>query len=320
MRRFFISCLALGMVLGFLLRLHAQEQLPKGITLRAVSFPSNSIGYAVGYNGTVVKSSDGGKTWTELNIHYRKSLLTVHFFDENRGVAAGDNQFIIYTGNGGKSWKKADCDCQTPTSAFMTMDFYDDRHGVAAGGQGVVAITKNGGHSWEQVDLPSSAGINFAHMVSPKEIQVIAGHVLFTSNNNGRSFEKHMTNIRNHVMAGKFYNEKIGLLVGSNGSLYKTTNGGQHWMLKSLGDKRTKFRAIDFSGKHIFLTGNFNGVIMSHDGGKSWETKFVQLAKAGKTIYGIEITDDAVIVVGADGFIYRSDNQGLSWKNVSYFL
>jgi hypothetical protein len=40
-----------------------QNPLPQGNTLNAVDFVSPSIGWAVGYYGTILRTTDGGTTW-----------------------------------------------------------------------------------------------------------------------------------------------------------------------------------------------------------------------------------------------------------------
>ncbi len=63
--------------------------------------------------GAIYKTTDGGLTWTKLEVFSDASFVTVvHFWDENNGVAIGDEvagSFEIYTtSDGGDSWTAVD--------------------------------------------------------------------------------------------------------------------------------------------------------------------------------------------------------------------
>src|SRR3954462_3008488 len=62
--------------------------LPQGNTLRAMSF-AGSAGYAVGGFGTLLKTEDGGSTWTGLPAGTFSNLTKVQAVDASTIVAGG---------------------------------------------------------------------------------------------------------------------------------------------------------------------------------------------------------------------------------------
>jgi hypothetical protein len=70
----------------------------------AVNAP-NSI-WAVGDNGTILHSIDGGNTWTLNSSLTTERLNSVKFKDENIGYIAGNNGLLLYTENGGIDWEQ----------------------------------------------------------------------------------------------------------------------------------------------------------------------------------------------------------------------
>jgi photosystem II stability/assembly factor-like uncharacterized protein len=69
-----------------------------------VCFPLAATGYAVGWNGAagfVLRSDDGGATWTPQVATSAFPLRGVFFVDELRGWAVGDNGVIRHTASGG---------------------------------------------------------------------------------------------------------------------------------------------------------------------------------------------------------------------------
>jgi photosystem II stability/assembly factor-like uncharacterized protein len=72
--------------------------------LEDVFYPSDTTGFAVGFNGTgmVLRSGDAGVTWTSQLAPVSTTLRGVHFVDELRGWAVGDGGRILHTGTGGQ--------------------------------------------------------------------------------------------------------------------------------------------------------------------------------------------------------------------------
>ncbi len=76
-----------------------------------LDFPSASVGYAVGYNGSILKTTDGGLSWdTQRNPTARKQIYleAVSFVDEQEGYAVGRKGVFLKTTNGGKKWQQVD--------------------------------------------------------------------------------------------------------------------------------------------------------------------------------------------------------------------
>ena len=53
--------------------------------LRDVYFVNNMTGWAVGTNGTILNTSDGGVTWSAQTSGTEEELTAVHFIDESTG-------------------------------------------------------------------------------------------------------------------------------------------------------------------------------------------------------------------------------------------
>jgi photosystem II stability/assembly factor-like uncharacterized protein len=69
--------------------------------LYGVSFPNETVGYAVGSGGAVWKSGDSGATWDPQSPNTSSQLNDVFFIDANRGWAVGQSGVIVRTVTGG---------------------------------------------------------------------------------------------------------------------------------------------------------------------------------------------------------------------------
>ena len=101
-----------------------------------IYFINHDIGWAVGENKTILKTTDGGLTWNLL-MHITSGLWfsSVHFTDEMHGCAVGgfmhyENGFILITSDGGITWSDVfPPDCY----GFTRVTFIDSLTGWVCG-------------------------------------------------------------------------------------------------------------------------------------------------------------------------------------------
>jgi photosystem II stability/assembly factor-like uncharacterized protein len=127
----------------------------------------------VGGPAYVLRSIDGGATWTTLDLNAQAAMiLDVKFFDEMNGLvmASSDaavertNALILRTVDGGKSWTEAyrsarpmeliwKASFPTREVGYATIMSYDEAHPAR-----FVAKTTDGGASWQELPLDAAAG------------------------------------------------------------------------------------------------------------------------------------------------------------------
>lgn len=87
----------------------------QGDFFKALACPDDHNVWAVGYNGSIVHSSNGGSTWEKQRngdnpLLKRWRLNGVFFQDDRHGYAVGDKGLIIATHDGGNSWSEIEND------------------------------------------------------------------------------------------------------------------------------------------------------------------------------------------------------------------
>ena len=117
------------------------EPLPAGRTdsrrvrFTAASFVDNRLGWAVGAEGCVFTTRDGGRTWVSQSSNVTADLNDVKFLDEFEGWAAGAQGTLIHTKNGGARWEVV------PTGTTHRLErlwFVDRHHGWVVGFGGTI--------------------------------------------------------------------------------------------------------------------------------------------------------------------------------------
>src|SRR5262249_41257457 len=110
----------------------------------------------VGDNGTIMRSTDRGSTWSMPVSGTSASLYAVCFIDGNNGWAVGDGGTILRTTDGGETWAPQS---SGTTSGLRGVAFTDSEHGVAVGGvvkyvgqdESVILRTIDGGTTWDNL-------------------------------------------------------------------------------------------------------------------------------------------------------------------------
>src|SRR5215813_7008952 len=84
-----------------------QNPLPQGNLLFAAAAPDSSTVVAVGTHGTILRTDDGGASWTSQSSGTTQDLRAVSFVDANTGWAVGGSynssveSVILHTTDGG---------------------------------------------------------------------------------------------------------------------------------------------------------------------------------------------------------------------------
>src|SRR6266446_357618 len=80
---------------------HWQNPLPQGNNLRGAAFVDANTGTVVGEYGTIVRTTDGGNSWTIQASGTTETLWAVSFTDANHGTAVGEGGVIVRTTHAG---------------------------------------------------------------------------------------------------------------------------------------------------------------------------------------------------------------------------
>jgi photosystem II stability/assembly factor-like uncharacterized protein len=76
----------------------------------AMDFVNEATGYAIGYTGSIWKTTDGGRSWERLrnaNVIFKPQwyLNCIAFINESVGYVAGEGGCFLKTSDGGQSWR-----------------------------------------------------------------------------------------------------------------------------------------------------------------------------------------------------------------------
>jgi photosystem II stability/assembly factor-like uncharacterized protein len=286
-------------------------------TLRAITFPSATVGYAVGDGGTVMKTTDGGATWNAVaNPTASLNLLSARCADENLCLFTTHvGTTIVRTADGGATYTQV-----TPAAVpIRAVAFSSATRAVAAGAGGVTVVSNDGGQTWTGVgasigsDLTSIAARpgGFAYGVG---LNVIAETV-----DGGESWRTFGIPTPQTIRVASFGDPQTGFAQDAGGTLWRTTNAGASWQVLDPGPATGLLQQIVvLSGGRVLLVTD-RRVARSTDNGDTFALVDDRVLTKTKTIRGGIARavggGSRAFLIGRYG-ILRTQDGGLHWDQM----
>jgi photosystem II stability/assembly factor-like uncharacterized protein/PKD repeat protein len=190
----------------------------------AVHFPSSTVGYVACTNGRILKTTNGGDTWTTLSTGNTFELKDIYFTNNNIGYAVGNSR-LFKTTNGGSSWTGVDLS----GNIFNAIHFPSSNVGYAVGDDRKILKTVNGGTNWtlSTANIPSNFSITSVYFVSEEDGYITgANGEIYHTTSGGQYWEK--TVLNNALNDVFFLNQTSGFLAGDLGQLLHTNTIGSY--------------------------------------------------------------------------------------------
>jgi photosystem II stability/assembly factor-like uncharacterized protein len=276
-------------------------QLRSTFPLWDVTFVDTLRGYIVGDFGVILRTTDGGFTWTQQLSPDQFALRNVHFFDDSTGLAAGFRGNIIRSTDGGDSWKTVpiDLDINFPgmtvhgstvwlcgeegivlkstdrgkswktikvdSELFLgSISFADERHGWMASLQRKLWRSTDGGQRWEEQALDTFLPVSYVKAVSPTECWLAGynGLILHTTDA-GRTWSRY-TSYQTDYFSMNFDSTGTGWAVGRRGAIVRGREYNRNWKLHDIPDSKNIHRITFLSNGAAFAVGEDGAVFRLH--------------------------------------------------------
>jgi photosystem II stability/assembly factor-like uncharacterized protein len=238
-------------------------------TLSTIFMVNPVIGYAAGENGTILKTEDAGITWDQLPSP--ETILWQNFFfqDPSNGFLVGISPVIYHTEDGGHSWDPYN----TGTNAALNgIDFYGSI-GYACGSSATVLKTTDGGETWQQIMIPEllEANLNKIHCVNENVCYITGNQCIdnsniqfFTGTHDGGTnwIVKTFAFYPEKIFSALFFTDEFTGYVGGSGFIWKTADGGDHWIDQSVDKQQVGPTDILFVDSETGFSVSYNGQIL----------------------------------------------------------
>lgn len=271
--------------------------VPTESFLRSVVFTDSLHGWAAGNGGAIIRTSDGGDTWTLQESGTTNDIADLFFLDSLHGWASSVNYTVIpygtvllITTDGGEEW------AQIPypeENIFINCILWlDSLHGWMGGSPHALVHTDDGGQNWQQAWIDTATLAFFP------------------------------------VLCIKFWDEQYGYASGGMfdiaGVTWRTWDGGQHWYAidpsQAPADEVHELHLYDpltvlgAGGDPDFGYGV--GLMRTFDGGLNWG--YTELGIAG-TAYDLDFRSDSEVwaPLGPRRKLIYSTDGGIHWSEMT---
>ena len=209
-----------------------------GDVLTDVAFTDKQKGVIVGRCGTILRTANGGDTWSAVASGTGDGLRAVDFPTASVGYVTAAGGGMLKTTSGGTSW--------TPLSTGATqvlrgVHFVSAQRGWAVGGGGAILATTNGGADWDAQTSGTTkalADVDFAS--ATRGWAVGANGTILRTTNGGDTWTAQASGTVAFLFAVDFTSAAHGCVVGelqrppgsdpwAFGIIRRTTTSGRAW-------------------------------------------------------------------------------------------
>jgi photosystem II stability/assembly factor-like uncharacterized protein len=255
--------------------------IPCDLSLYGIPYSIYFINAFTGWIGGlsyILKTTDGGVTWSNYVLDPFGDMLSVFFPDQNTGYAAGNPNRLWKSTNGGTNWNLLTIGFNIGTEEVY---FFNANTGLLIGslnGTATVLKSTNGGNTW----VPKLTG-----------------------------------NIGGKLYGLKFINESTGIAAGGwdlndPATIVITTNGGDTWenINPMIG---LKINSVGFSGSGLVIAGGDYGAVMrSTNSGLNWSFNPALARNYNSALYFMN--NNTGWAADNNWNLFKTTNGGINWN------
>ena len=227
-----------------------QVPVPVSDDLVAVSFPTPMQGWAVGHDGVVLHTADGGMTW-QLQLDGPRAYQTmVSYYQraEQQGVSGATQELtrLREVASGAVAWP------------FLDVWFRDAAHGYIVGAFGMIMSTEDGGQHWlpllDHTDNPRHYHLYAIKGQAPSQIPMPAQ----------ATAQDPRKDPKNVLATGDVF------IVGEHGLVLRLDSVTQRFVAQPLAYRGSLF-GVAFQGERVVVYGLRGHAFVSAREGDPWQ-------------------------------------------------
>ena len=299
-----------------------QNPYPTASDLYSVDYINELIAIAVGSDGAIVRTIDGGESWTLQNSGTTERLNEVCFVDLINGFAVGNEGTILKTTDGGINWIVL---TDTISNDLKGVSFTDALIGTIVGSEGIILRTSNGGENWEPQTSGTTNNLNSVCFTDDSIGTTVGSAGIILRTIDGGTTWTQQTSPTTYDLLDVCFTDSFTGYVGGHGlypgeEFLKTTDGGQNWQILGISVYEENGVVICLSfinsdcGYALVDLWTANVVCKTTDGGYTWTDIFgVQWWDLLSTVNFIDSSNG--MVTGSYGQIHRTADGGATWNS-----
>lgn len=285
--------------------------------IESASFADDAHGWAVGDDGTLLKTVDGGAKWSVSHINPRIYPQGVFFLNKSEGWVVGNHRragVVLRTGSGGRLWQVQFRVEGFELSSIHSIWFTDGQNGWAVGEaqkngsvKGVIFGTKDGGKTWALQHRGGGEG-SFLHEVKfsdPSRGWAVGDGGIFYTSDGGQEWRRQRGAEQGCCYGLEVVSADEAWVVGGWGVILRTSDGGLNWRVVQLPSAYARWwlDSVKFvSPSRGWVAGDGGAIFSTGDGGQTWQR---EATGTGEFIRAVAATKEFLFAFADEGLILR---------------
>ena len=253
--------------------------------LHAVFFLDENNGWAAGSRGTLLMTSNAGRSWQLKTQPTEDTIRDIYFSDEQNGLLVCERNiydlrsndepraYLMKTADGGENWRRVNMRGAEIDARIMRAIFTRGGKGWAFGEGGTIFVTQDAGTNWTRLQTPTRYLLLGGAFVDETNGWLVgAGSTILQTMDGGETWHHSRLANTNNIRfnAASFVSSRLGWAVGSRGSIYRTVNGGRSWQQQNSGVASDLLDVKFFDALEGWAVGTEGTVLHTSDGGFHW--------------------------------------------------
>jgi len=269
-------------------------------------------GFGLNFYGYILKTTDGGINWQRLSD---PKFNVFNFVNSDICYSVGYGGRIARTSNGGNNWIRQDT--RITDESLWDISFSDNNTGFITGEYGTLLKTVNGGTNWILTDF--NVDLSAIGKADSQTWYIASFGKILKTTNTGLTWDTLYVELPS-ITRLDFINANTGFGVCKYGTFFKTTNGGQNWIIdNSIWSGQTW--SMDFIDENTGFAGG-NQTRKTTNGGTNWEAINFGQYYYSSDIQFVNHNTGFVATIpnlyesanSSTGTILKTTNGGLNWQ------
>jgi photosystem II stability/assembly factor-like uncharacterized protein len=313
-------------------------QLSSGVVpqfMYSLSFLDQNIGFIVGGNGEIRRTTDAGVSWDSLGSPQANwSFFQIKIISASEIYCVGDPNYLYRSTDLGNTWSPILIfPVNGPASTYIWYSM--DKIGstiILSGDYGVVAKSEDNGLTWSAHHFSLTTQLIFDMIKVPDTNKLFAvgrqftqgTKQLFISTDNGLQWVAQDLGVNFDASVISMPTSQVGYIAGTNSIVLKTTNGGTSWFQVTQPYASTlNIFSMEFinpdTGWVFFNYSTIAGgnIFKTTDGGISWTQQTNGLSNSINSADMVDANIGYHTINSSNRPIYKTTNGGTTWNAIT---
>ncbi|MCC7019757.1 MAG: hypothetical protein IT332_08380 [Ardenticatenales bacterium] len=235
----------------------------------SIDFADVNNGWIVGRAGQILRTTDGGRSWSAQRGGTGAAILNVFALDAQTAFAVTRDSEILVTTDGGAKWTRR---TSGGDEGLFDSFWFDAQTGIAAGSAGLIMKSTDAGRKWRRIHTGSDQRFYAVTFTDARRGYTLGNDVRVTDDG-GETWrlqvrpDKTMADIA--FAPGQ---PNMGWIIGDEGLILRTTDGGQRWVNDGVGLTGKSIRGLAVVDPETIWVVGTGGLLMHRVGPRTVPT------------------------------------------------